>query len=133
MTGQQRPRWTGSIGLPLPGSRIVEADPEPTHRSRPPSPAASGAASGWDDDPFGIRDERVAQLDLDAEDRTQPDLLVGRPSPDHPVQPLVVRDAEAGQAELDRPLGQLIRRGGAVEEREVRVAMELRIGNHRDT
>jgi hypothetical protein len=43
----------------------------------------------------------------------------------------VVGDRQPDETKLSRPLGQLVRRRRAVEEREVRVAMELGIGGHR--
>ena len=38
---------------------------------------------------------------------------------------------EAGQAQLERSVHQVVGRGRAVEEREIRVAMKFRVGRHR--
>ena len=45
--------------------------------------------------------------------------------PDGAVQARVVRDGETGQAKLHGPLDEVVGRGRPIEEREVRVAMEL--------
>jgi hypothetical protein len=49
--------------------------------------------------------------------------------PDDPIEPTVVGHREAGQAELDGALHQLVGRRCAVEEREARVAVELGVGH----
>lgn len=46
---------------------------------------------------------------------------------DHAIQTGMVRDGQPGQPEFDRPLNQDVRRGGAIEEREIGVAMEFGI------
>ncbi len=55
----------------------------------------------------------------------QPDRLGGADEPDRAVQARVIRDGQAGQAQLHGPLDQVVGRGRAIEEREVRVAVEL--------
>ena len=55
----------------------------------------------------------------------QPRRLRGADEPDRPVQPVVVGDGQPGQAQLDGPFDQVVRRGRAIEEREVGVAVEL--------
>ena len=42
----------------------------------------------------------------------------------------MVRDRQAGQSQLDGTLDQLLRRRGAIEEREVGVAVEFGVGGH---
>ena len=86
-----------------------------------PSPRAT-----WrDDDAARIRDGRVQQLDLEPDDRMQADGL-GRPDePDRAVQPGMVRDGQPGQPQLDGPFDQVVRGRGAIEEREVGVAVEF--------
>ena len=44
---------------------------------------------------------------------------------DRPVQAAVVRDGQPGQAQLDGPFHEVVRGRGAIEEREVRVAVEF--------
>jgi hypothetical protein len=129
MTGQPGALRARPIRLALACGRVLRSAAR-RRTIRPRASAAPDAATRRDHDPVRVRDERVAQLDLDPEDRPQPDLLARRRRADDPVEALVIGDAEPGQAELDRPLGQLVRRRRAVEEREVRVAVELRVGRH---
>jgi hypothetical protein len=96
------------------------------------APTADGPPIG-DDDPIGVRHDRVAELDLDPDDRPETGLLEGRRRPDDPVETLVIGDREAAQPELGRPLGQLVRGRCAIEEREVGMAVELGVGGHRRT
>ena len=49
--------------------------------------------------------------------------------PDDPVQAVVVGDGQAAQAEGEGSLDELVDGRGAVEEREVGVAMELGVGH----
>ena len=57
---------------------------------------------------------------------------LGRPrEPDDPIEAEMIRRGQARQAELDRPLDELVGRRGAVEKREVGVAVELGIRCHR--
>ncbi len=91
--------------------------------------AAPDAPPGRDGDTGRIRRDRVEQLDLDADDRVDAGRLRGGREPDRAVETLVIGDREPGQAQLGRPLHELVRGGGAVEEREVRVAVELGIGH----
>ena len=78
-----------------------------------------------DDDPVRVRDGRIEQLDLETDDRVEPDRLGRADEPDRAVQPGVVGDGQPGQTQLDGPLDQLVGRGRAVEEREVGVAVEF--------
>ena len=72
----------------------------------------------------------VDQLYLDPDDRPQARLLSRGGKANHAVEPVVVRDRQTGQTQLHGALNQLVRRRGAVEEREVRVAVELGVGGH---
>ena len=52
--------------------------------------------------------------------------LVGRArEPNHTVEALVIGQGKAGQTQLDGTLNQVLDARGAIEEREIRVAMEL--------
>ena len=82
-------------------------------------------------DPRKIGRRRVHQLDLGPDDRPQPRLLSRGGKADHAVEAVVVRDGQAGESQLDGALDKLVRRRGAIEEREVGVAMELSVGGHR--
>ncbi len=111
---------------PRPLRDAVERDPRRDPGVRRP-PAAPSRSPGRDHDPVGIGSGRVEQLDLDPDDRVQPDGL-GRPDEAHrAVQAGVVGDGQPGQPQLDGPLDQVVRRRGAVEEREVGVAMQFRV------
>ena len=79
-------------------------------------------------DAVRIRGGRVDELHLDADDRAEAGLRRRGREPDDAVQALVVRDREAGQVELNRPFDEVLDRRCPVEEREVRVAVELRVG-----
>ncbi len=111
---------------PWPLRDAVERHPRRVPGVRCP-PAASSRAPRRDHDPVGVRGGRVEQLDLDPDDRMQPDGL-SRPDEAHrAVQAGVVGDGQPGQPQLDGPLDQVVRRRGAVEEREVRVAVQFRV------
>ena len=94
-----------------------------------PSRGSSRRASCRDDDVTRVRGERIAQLDLHPDHRLEPRLAGRRGKPDDPVEAVVVRHGQAGQAERERLLDELIDRRGAIEKREVRVAMELGVGH----
>ena len=116
-------RWRRAAG----GRR---ADREPPGRSRhDPALWTGGSATtgpaGRDDDPVRIRDGRIEQLDLETDDRVESHRLGRGHETDRAVQPGVVRDGQPGQAQLDRPLDQVVGRRGAIEEREVGVAVEF--------
>jgi hypothetical protein len=89
------------------------------------SPRPGRRAPGRDDDAGGIRGRRVEQLDLDADDGMESHGPRCGREPDSTVEALVIRDCEPGQAELNGTLDQLVGRRRPVEEREVRVAMQL--------
>ena len=119
MTGQsgmRRPR-TGGQALGRVGQRTV------ARSGRGRSPTTGPACR--DDDPVRIRDGRVEQLDLETDDRVEPDRLGRRHETDRSVQPGVVRDGQPGQAQLDGPLDEVVGRRRTVEEREIRVAVEF--------
>ncbi len=89
---------------------------------------APGPAPRRDHDATRVGRGRVLELDLDSDDRTQPHCRRRGGETHHPVEPVVVRDREAGEAQLDRSLDHVLDRRGAVQEREVRVAVELGVG-----
>ena len=60
-----------------------------------------------------------------------PGLARGGREPDDAVEALVIGHGQRRQAELDRPVDQFVGRRGPVQEREVRVAMELGVGSRR--
>ncbi len=113
-----------------PGGQAVAPWPFPGewHRTRQ-------RAAPWPtrrhDDPRRIGRRRVQQLDLDPDDRPQPRLLGRGRKADHAVQAAVVRDRQAGEPQLHGAPDQLVRRRGAVEERELSVAVELGVEGHR--
>ena len=112
---------SGSGGRRGSGSRRVD-------RGAPPVRTGGSATTGparRDDDPVRVRDGRIEQLDLEPDDRVEPGRLGRGDEPDRPVQAGVVRDGQPGQAQLDGPLDQVVGRRRAVEEREVRVAVEF--------
>ena len=63
-----------------------------------------------DDDPVRVRDHGVAQLDLEPDDRVEPDRLGRADETDHAIQAVVVRDGQPGQPEFDGPLDEVVRR-----------------------
>ena len=81
-----------------------------------------------DHDPRRVRRRGVDELDLDPDHGTQPRRLRGGREADRAVQALVVRDGEAGEAELHGPRDEVVRGRGPVEEREVAVAVQLGVG-----
>ncbi len=106
---------------------VVGDGPVETHGRRVTGP--SPARAPWrHDDPGRIGDGRVQQLDLETDDRVETGGLRRADEPDRPVQAVVVRDGQPGQAELDRALDQVVGRGRPVEEREVGVGMEFGVG-----
>ena len=128
MAGEPRPVWSRTIGLTIPGpglgwNRIAGARP---------TPPSSSATARRDHELFRIGDDGIAKLDLQTEDRRQTSLLIRSGGPDDAVQALMVGDRKPGQAQLDGSLRQLVGRRRPIQEREVRVAMELGIGRHRD-
>ena len=77
---------------------------------------------------MGIRDERIGQLHLDADDGVEPGLVGGGGEPDDPVEAPAVGDGQGREAQLDRWRHEVRRGGGAVEEGEAGVGVELGIG-----
>ena len=91
------------------GRRVRRRAPARRHRRSRPGSATAGSE----------------QLDLQPDDRMQADGL-GRPDEaDRAVQPGMIGDGQPGQPQLDGPLDQVVRGRGAVEEREVGVAVEF--------
>ena len=87
-------------------------------------PAAARSARR-DDDPGRVGDGRIEQLDLETDDRVEPDGLGRADETDRAIEAVVVRDGQPGQPQFDGPLDEVVRCRGAVEEREVGVAMEF--------
>jgi hypothetical protein len=83
------------------------------------------APASRDDDPIGVRCDRVEQLDLHAHDRVEARLVGRGRETDGAVEALVVGQCDAGQAQLDGALNEILDARRAVEEREVRVAMKF--------
>ena len=85
---------------------------------------AAGATSR-DDDSAGIGDERVEQLDLDPQDRLEPRLTRRRGETHDSIQPVVIGDGQAAEADRQGTFDQLVGGRCAVQEREVGVTVEL--------
>jgi hypothetical protein len=133
MTGESRSVGPWPVGPALDRvRRFARGVPERTAIDHS-LPTAAGGSPARDDDPVGVGDDRIAELDLDPDHRPNTGFLERRTRSDDPVEALMIGDGEATQLELGRPLGQLVRGRGAVEEREVRVAMKLGVGDHRRT
>ena len=66
-----------------------------------------------------------AQGDLGAEDRRQAGCTGCLGETDHPVHAVVVGNRQGGEAEVDRLFDQFLGVRGAVQEAEVRVAVQL--------
>ncbi|KRT62509.1 MAG: hypothetical protein XU10_C0026G0022 [Chloroflexi bacterium CSP1-4] len=77
------------------------------------------------DDARGIRRRGVEQLDLQSDDRPQARLLCHADETDGAVEAPVVGHREGVEAQLERPGDEVVGARGPVEEREVRVRMEL--------
>ena len=120
MTGQPRAPWSGPDRHALGGL---------VGREIAPAGAGSGTASSRpprdDDDPIRVRDGRVQQLDLQSDDRMQPHGLRRADEPDRSVKTRMVGDGQAGQPQLHGALHEVVRRRRPIEERKVRVAVEL--------
>jgi hypothetical protein len=128
MAGEPRPIWSRTIGLTIPGPRLGWN----RFAGARPTPPSSSATPRRDDELFRIGNDRIAKLDLETEDWRQAGFLIRGRGPDDAVQALMVGDREPGQAQLDRSLGELVGRRCPIQEREVRVAMELGVGRHQD-
>jgi hypothetical protein len=87
---------------------------------------AAAARSAWRDDDAGrVSHDRVQQLDLETDDRMDPDGLRRADETDRAIQAVMVRDGQPGQPKFDGSLDQVVGRGCPIEEREIRVAMEF--------
>jgi hypothetical protein len=83
------------------------------------------APATWDDQSRGIRRDGVEQLDLHADDWLQANVLGRGRKSDGAVQALVVGQRQRAHAQLACALGQVLDRRCPVQEREIRVAVEL--------
>ena len=72
-----------------------------------------------------VRLRRGRQREFGAENGRQPDCFGCLGEPDHTVEAVVVGERQRFESEPGCLLGQLLRMGGAIEERKVRVAMQL--------
>ena len=121
-------RWPGSrarSGRGRTGDAVDDGAARRDRVVRCPSRRRRRGRRGAITHPSGSGDGRVEQLDLEPDDRVQPDGLGRADEADRAVQAGVVGDGQPGQPQLDGPLDQVVRRRGAVEEREVRVAVEF--------
>ena len=78
-----------------------------------------------DDDLVRVGHDRVAQEDLEPDDRADPRFEGGRAEADRAVQAVVIGDRQRAHPQPRRPFDQLVRARRPVEEREVRVAVQL--------
>jgi hypothetical protein len=72
--------------------------------------AAPDRPTGGHDDPRRVRDDRVPELDLDADDRPEARCFGCAGEPDDPVQALVIGDRQPREPELDRAFDEVIGR-----------------------
>ena len=117
-TGGSRPHWP-AFGR-IEGRGLAR---------RPPRISRSVAAatrSAWRDDDAGrVGHDRVEQLDLETDDRMDPDGLRCADETDRAIEAVMVRDGQPGQSQFDGSLDQVVGRGCPVEEREIGVAMKF--------
>ena len=124
VAGQPEPLGPGTRGQAVGGTRArlgggragTPAGPAP-HRTPPRH-----------DDPVRVRREGIDELELQPDDRVQAGRLGRGRESDGAVEAAVVSHGEGGEPELDRPLDQVVHGRRAVEEREVRVAVQLGVG-----
>jgi hypothetical protein len=135
-----RPRVVGQAGQRGPGRALLPRQLGPAD-----GPGQAGVADGplgQDDEvlagrvgqPVGRLERRLTGRDereLGAEHRGQADLAGRLGEAHHAVEPVVVGQGQAGEAEAGGLLGQVLGVAGPVEEREVRVAVQLGVGDHR--
>jgi hypothetical protein len=127
---QPRPRRARPIRLTILGGRVHGRERVARTRTSAPSAAAPDGPPGRHGHAIWVRDDRVAQLELDAEDRQEAGLFDRRLGADDAVEALVIGHPEPEEAQLGGSLGQLVGRRSTIEEREVRVAVELGVGGH---
>jgi hypothetical protein len=119
----------GQAGPVRPGPCRQALDRFGIGECRPSLPCRSATRPpGGDDHARRVRRGGIDELDLDPDDRTHPGGLGCGGISDHAVQPVVVGDRQPGESERGSALGHLLDRGRAVQEREVAVAVELRVG-----
>ena len=114
--GPRSRRAAGVAGRPGAGRRATTP-----HVGR----SATAVRRGGTTIPSGSGDGRIEQLDLETDDRMEPDRLGRGDEADRAIQAVVVGDGQPGQAQLDGPLDQVVGRRRAIEEREVGVAVEF--------
>ena len=113
--------WPGGPAL-----RRIKGRRFARRRARNSRGLATAARSAWRDDDAGrVGHDRIEQLDLETDDRMDPDGLGCTDETDRAIEAVVVRDGQSGQPQLDGSLDQVVWRGCPVEEREIGVAMEF--------
>ncbi len=131
------PRWSSFVAARWPGRRARSGRGlagMPAERPLRPGAVGGGRVTpvgrpaARDDEPVRVRDQRVGQLHLHPDHRVEARLLCRRREPDDPVEAPVIRDGKAREPQLHGPRDEVRGRRGAVEEGEVRVRVELRIG-----
>jgi len=123
MTGQPGAggSWPGGQTLGQIEGRGLAGRPARISRS-----VATAARSAWRDNDAGrVGHDRVQQLDLETDDRMDPDSLGRANETDRAIQTVMVRDGQPGQPKFDGSLDQVVGRGCPIEEREIGVAMEF--------
>ena len=78
-----------------------------------------------DDQPGRVGHDRIEQVDLHPDDRPQAGLLRGRRETHCAVEALVIGQRDCRKTQLGGAFGQVVDGRGAVEEREIGVAVEL--------
>jgi hypothetical protein len=72
---------------------------------------AAATRSAWRDDDAGrVGHDRVQQLDLETDDRMDPDGLGRADETDRAIQAVMVRDGESAQPKFDGSLDQVVGR-----------------------
>ena len=126
MTRQPGPIRSGPVGQALDGARRRGPRIGRTLGRPPRADAAAGPGRRHRPDPATIASSSSISTPMTG---WMPAASRGGGEPDGPVEALVIGDGEPGQAQLDGALDELVRGGRAVEEREVRVAVELGVGH----
>ncbi len=127
-------RRRGEVGHGCAGGALLAGELRPA--DRPGEPRVPDGPLGEDHEvvagrighPAGRSDR--PEGDLRPEDRGQAERPGGLGEADDPVETVVIGDRQPGQAQARRLLGQLLGVAGTVEEREVRVAVQLGVRRH---
>jgi hypothetical protein len=76
-----------------------------------------------------IGGDRIEQLDLEADERLDPGFIGGDGEAHRAIEALVIGESEGGHAQADRLGDQVLGWRGPVEEREVRMTVQLDEGH----